>query len=216
MGMPAFLQKQQEDQAKNRKSNKGNFRSRCILLLNLIKTYDENRYHELHRVFHAKYDKENIQKKVILGFYGQLKNEIRQFKIDKGEIKVNKVVQLPKHTPKPVKIENKVEKTAFEKPVERGATSDKKKEVKTAKTVAKAVKKVAAKKKPAAKAKKKVAAKKKPAAKAKKKVAAKNRSAASAKAKAKKKVTAKKKTAKKKPAAKAKKKVGKKKAKKAA
>jgi len=200
MGMPAFLQKQQEDQAKNKKSNKGNFRGKCLQLLNVVKSYNEERYHELHRVYHAKYDKDNIQKKVILGFYGQLKNEIRQFKIDKGEVELNKVVPLPKRTPTPDKIENRVKKTVFETGADEATARP---TASTKKTVTKeAVKKVAAKKKPAAKAKKKVAAKKKPAAKAKKKVTAKKKPAA----KAKKKVAKKKK-----PAAKAKKKVAKKK-----
>merc|ERR1712224_154330 len=36
---------------------------------------NEKRYQELQKIFHKKFDKINIQKKFILGFYAQLKKE---------------------------------------------------------------------------------------------------------------------------------------------
>jgi len=181
MSMPAFLQKKQEQQKKQKKSNKGNFRTRCLQLLATIKSYNEDHYHDLHKTFHGKYDKENIQKKLILGFYAHLKDVIRQYKVERGEVELNKAIPLPKKSPvevkkevKPKKVELKVvkeadKKAAKKKVLKKPAAKKAKKEV----VAKKAKKKVVAKKKVAKKAKKKVVAKKKVAKKAKKKVVAK-------------------------------------------
>jgi len=171
MSLPSFLREKQEKMKKNRKSNKGDFREKCLHLLQQIKKYNEDKYKELSKIFQSQYDKINIQKKVILGFYARLKQELNELKKASGE----KI-----HT---------TSKKIFTKAKVKMDESGVGKKVKKAKKKAKAFKKKVTKK--AAAAKKKVTKK---TAAAKKKVTKKT---AAAKKKVTKKVTAAKKTTKK-------------------
>merc|ERR1712159_196960 len=75
MVLPKFLQNNNSSQKKGEENKKQEFRDKCLVLLSKIKEKNEKRYQELQKVFHKKFDKINIQKKFILGFYAQLKKE---------------------------------------------------------------------------------------------------------------------------------------------
>ncbi|HLE11371.1 MAG TPA: hypothetical protein VI754_08995 [Bacteriovoracaceae bacterium] len=76
MTLPAFLKEKLEV----KESNKGNFKDKCLQVLEQIKHFNEEKYKQLSTTFHAYYDNENIQKKKIIGFYGQLVNELKQLR----------------------------------------------------------------------------------------------------------------------------------------
>ena len=149
MPIPDFFKRQEEKKKngkKNKKKNKGDFRVKCRAKLNRIKELSQERYEELNKVFASRYDKDNIQKKMILGFHGQLANEIAKLSsaagpIFKAAVPMKKSVEVKK--PKPTKkAEKKVEKK--EAKTEKKVT--KKAAAKTTTTKKKTAKKKAAKK----------------------------------------------------------------------
>ncbi|TNE99558.1 MAG: hypothetical protein EP326_07910, partial [Deltaproteobacteria bacterium] len=86
MAIPNFLKEMNKQKEKNKKSNKGDFREKCLHLLDKLKNLNEERYNEMNKVFHDQYNKINIQKKKILGFYAQLKNEIKTYQDTTNEV----------------------------------------------------------------------------------------------------------------------------------
>ncbi|MCY4524269.1 MAG: hypothetical protein OXB84_05985, partial [Halobacteriovoraceae bacterium] len=92
MSLPAFIknQNQQNDQQEqNQKKNKRkNFNERCQFILEKIKRLDEEKHEELNRTYQSEYCGHNVQKKRIIGFYGQLVHEFKilQDKADKGDL----------------------------------------------------------------------------------------------------------------------------------
>ncbi len=169
MAIPQFLKQIQEQRDKLKESKKGDFRAKCVKLLHELKDHNEERYLELSKVFYQKYDKLNIQKKKILGFYALLKNELKQYQEETGII-ISAQKQMVKKTTKKVATKvNQVKKNA-EKSV-KNAVKQVRKEVEEIKKVTKKVVKKAAPKKVAKKAApKKVAKKAAPKKVAKKKV----------------------------------------------
>ena len=137
MVLPKFLQDNKAPQKKGEENKKQEFRDKCLILLSKIKEKNEQRYHELQKVFHKKFDKINIQKKFILGFYAQLKKEFSDL-IASG----------------PEKAPNKKEKSASKKKVTKKKAASKK-------TTKKKVAKKATKKKVEKKVAKKTTKKKK-------------------------------------------------------
>ena len=152
MVLPKFLQDSNSSQKKGEESKKQEFRDKCLVLLSKIKEKNEKRYHELQKVFHKKFDKINIQKKFILGFYAQLKKEFSDL-IASGSEKITK-----KKTKAPSK-----KKVTKKKVVKKAASKATKKKTTKKKTVKKETKKTTKKKKKVAKktTSKKAAAKKK-------------------------------------------------------
>lgn len=207
MGLQDFLKKK-EDKNSEGSNVKNDFRAKILEILEEIKALNEDKFVELNKVFHSQYDKVNIQKKKIIGFYGHLVEELKRLR-DSAGIQVQKTTKkVVSHSPvkEAVKAMHQVEKAVktAQKDIKKTVKDVKKEANKVANDIKKEVNKVAkkvtsatdAKKK--APAKKKVAAKKAPAAKKPaKKVVAKKATAAK-KAPAKKKVAVKKKAASKK------------------
>ncbi|MEC8623519.1 MAG: hypothetical protein VXY34_01770 [Bdellovibrionota bacterium] len=162
MVLPKFLQDNNSAQKKGEENKKQEFRDKCLVLLAKIKEKNEKRYHELQKVFHKKFDKINIQKKFILGFYAQLKKEFSDLIASSSE-KITK--KKTKAASKKKVTKKKVVKKAASKTTKKKTTKKKvvKKEAKkTTKKKKKVAKKTTAKKATAKKATaKKVTAKKK-------------------------------------------------------
>ncbi|MEK6626383.1 MAG: hypothetical protein AABY86_15545 [Bdellovibrionota bacterium] len=81
MSLSEFLKEKQsqnedEDEAKEA-SRKKDFQNKCLLILTQIKEKSEEKYHELSHLFHSRFSSPNIQRKVIMGFYAQLMNEMK-------------------------------------------------------------------------------------------------------------------------------------------
>jgi hypothetical protein len=150
MSLPDFL-KDKEDKKKNpHHGHKGDFRQKILALLQEIKALNEERYTELNRAFHGQYDKMNIQKKRLMGFYGQLVEELRRLRDHAG-------ITIQKTTEKIVKkIPVKEAQQAVEKAVDKARDLLNKPAAK--KKVAKKATKAPAKKAPAKAAVKKKAA----------------------------------------------------------
>ncbi len=209
MSIPDFLKDQQKKT--NKETPKGDFREKCLRLLGEIKELNNERHSELMKVFRSRYDKINIQKKKILGFYAQLVNELNQLKESAG-IQIRKTTKrvAGHHTFKEAQeVVKKVEREAkqIKKTTKRLVNNVTKKVEETKEEIEKNIKKAVQKeeqKKKATKAKKKVSKKvaKKKTTKTKKKTAKKAASKKVAKKKTAKKKspkkTAKKKTKKKK------------------
>ncbi|MBT3586057.1 MAG: hypothetical protein HN509_14215 [Halobacteriovoraceae bacterium] len=180
MAIPAFLQDKDSKKKKNKQKAKGDFREKCLKLLEQIKGLNEEKYHQLSKTFKDKYDKANIQKKIILGFYAQLVSEVKKLTdsaqdkfmtssvvIKKYEAPVKEAVQKVKKATEKIK-KNGAQKTAKKvaKTVKKAAKKATKNAKKAAKKVTKTAKKAAKK---VSKTAKKAATKKKPTAKKKKK-----------------------------------------------
>lgn len=86
MKLNDFLKSKVNDQAKELKKRKSDFVEKCKELLASIKLYDEEKYKELNNIFHSKYCRQNIQKKLIQGFYSQLLQELNRLKQESGEL----------------------------------------------------------------------------------------------------------------------------------
>lgn len=205
MGLQDFLKKK-EDKNSDGSNVKNDFRAKILEILEEIKALNEDKFTELNKVFHSQYDKVNIQKKKIIGFYGHLVEELKRLR-DQAGIQVQKTTKkVVNHSPvkEAVKAIHQVEKAVktAQKDIKQTVKDVKKEANKVASDIKKEVNKVAKKvssatdtKKKAPAAKKKAPAKKAPAAKkTAKKVVAKKATAAK-KAPAKKKVVAKKKPA---------------------
>ena len=138
MTFPSFLKPNKENDRKRKKVfNKDAVKHRCIELLHKIKEENQEAYHKLHKEFRARFDTQNIKKQLIIGFQGQLIQELN--KLQKSE-----------DTPMPIKnLIPKIKKVVEAKPKKQEAA----KKVET-KEVKKEVKKHVA---PAKKATKKVA-----------------------------------------------------------
>jgi len=182
MSLPEFLKEKQAQEEKTGKSKKGDYRQKCLDLLARIKDLSDEKYKDLAHRFQGKLSNENLQKKVIMGYYAQLmsewkalapsmpttqqikkkvekvmrpvKQEIQKVKkeVSKEVAKVEKVVKEAKE-----KVTKKVSKKVAKKTAKK--TAKKATPVKGAKKAAAPVKKKTAKKAPAAK--KKAPAKKK-------------------------------------------------------
>ena len=85
MGLPDFLKNKTAKLDEQMQKKKADFRQKSLDLLAQIKALNEDRYKELATVFHQRYDKMNVQKKKIQGFYAQLVEELRKLKADAGE-----------------------------------------------------------------------------------------------------------------------------------
>lgn len=194
MALPSFLKDRDEKNKKGKKAKeKGDFRAKCLALLEQIKTINEDKYNELSKEFHKGYSSVNVQRNKLLGFYAHLKDELQRLKFDLGgeaqkvlktvEVKAHEMAKKTSGTTK--KVASAVAKSASD----------------AGKAVKKATKKVAAKleKKTEKKVEKKVAKKveKKTEKKVAKKVAKKVEKKVAKKAPVKKKAPAKKKTSKK-------------------
>ncbi|MCR9205703.1 MAG: hypothetical protein NXH75_14055, partial [Halobacteriovoraceae bacterium] len=83
MALPDFL-KNKKDKKKNKKS-KTDFRQKCLELLDKIQDLNQEKYNELSKTFKEKYDKINISKKLISGFYAQLVQEYNLLRDSAGE-----------------------------------------------------------------------------------------------------------------------------------
>jgi hypothetical protein len=159
MSISEFLKKKQEKKDKKSDSRKNDFRSKCEDLLAQIKTYNEERHEELVKIFKSRYDNMNIQKKKILGFYGQLVGELKSLKEKAGEnILATPVVVIAK---KKIKEVVKVVEVAAQEAVEEAKKKVTKKPIATKKKVTKkATAATADKKKVTKKVAKKTVAKK--------------------------------------------------------
>jgi hypothetical protein len=170
--------KQQEQKNSHHRPDKSEMQQKCENVLAQIKKYSQERHEECLKSY-AAYDRPNVPKKKVLGFYGTLVETLKKLKAESGESLVSQAppkhsmdpIDLIQHRPvvaetpaqKPVK---KVERKANEKPaakkvVERKAPAkaekqekkaDKKEEHKPVKKTAKASKAAPAKKAPAKKA----------------------------------------------------------------
>ncbi|MBI2520179.1 MAG: hypothetical protein HYV97_07170 [Bdellovibrio sp.] len=169
MSLDEFLKEKQTQEEANEASKKKDFHDKCILILGKIKEKSEEKYHELSHLFHSRFSSPNIQRKVIMGFYAQLMNEMRA--LDPTPTLTQAATNLKQEVSSTVQATKQKAKDLIEK-VEQAKQQVQEK--------SKSVKKEASKK-PAAKKAKKSAAKKAPA-KAKK-VVAKKASTATAKKK---------------------------------
>ena len=70
----AFLKEREKN--KEKQSNKNDFRSKCLKLLDQIKGISEEKYSDLNAIYIKNFSSPTIQKKRVIGFYGQLKNEL--------------------------------------------------------------------------------------------------------------------------------------------
>ena len=147
MSLPDFFNKKEESHKKKFKP-KNDFRQKCLNVLAEIKKFNEERYNELSKHFHAKFNHVNVQKKKLLGFYGQLVNELKSF-TQKADPIIKKTTKNIKKVAK--KAEKKLKET--KKKVAKKATKKK--------TAKKKVAKKTTKKKVAKKVTKKKATKKK-------------------------------------------------------
>lgn len=137
MAFPDFLNNKKKDK-KGKAFDPQVFKEKCLKVLSQIKLINEEKYQKLNRIFNSQYDKANIQKKKIQGFYGQLINELKSLQGNAQERLYATGQEFVK----------KAEKTAKKNPKAKAAI----------KKVVKAVDKVT-KSEPAKKAKKKVAKK---------------------------------------------------------
>ena len=77
MSLPAFIKDNNQQTEKKPNKKKGNFNERCLEILKKIKKLDREKYDELSRTFQSQYCGHNVQKKRIIGFYGQLVHEFK-------------------------------------------------------------------------------------------------------------------------------------------
>ncbi len=84
MALPNFLKNKQSNEKKKGKS-KTDFREKCTVLLAKIKELNEERYQDLQKIFQQKYDKLNISKKLVAGFYAQLVSEYNILRVAAGK-----------------------------------------------------------------------------------------------------------------------------------
>ena len=143
-------------------SRKEEFRLKCILVLEEIGSLNQDRYHELMKIFSSQYDGLNVKRKRLLGFYAQCKNELQKLKKE-AQTGLQDVKKVVKTTTK--KVANTLTQKIVKAPVKKAEKEPAEKVAK--KTVKKTAKK--AEKKVAKKAPSKAAAK--PAKKTAKKVA---------------------------------------------
>lgn len=81
----SFLKEQMnKKENEQQESNKNEFRDKIIHVLGQIKELNEERYHELNRLFHQGYDRVNVQKKKLLGLHGQLLSELKTLREKAG------------------------------------------------------------------------------------------------------------------------------------
>ena len=150
MSLPNFFKNKEENHKKKSKP-KNDFRQKCLNVLGEIKNFNEQRYLELSKLFHSKFNHVNVQKKKLLGFYGQLIDELKSFK-DKADPIIKKTKSNIQ------KVAKRAEKTLKESAKKK---TTKKKAAKKKTTKKKAAKKKTAKKKATKKTTKKKVAKKK-------------------------------------------------------
>ena len=175
MSLPEFLKNKRNNT--NNKKTKPDFRQKCLELLEKIQGLNQKRYYELSKIFKEKYDKINISKKLISGFYAQLVQEYNTMRESAGET-IQKTTKRVANHHKVVELQQKLkQKTGH---IEKEAKELKKTTKKVIKQVKEAAEKLVhsedsnkSKKSPENKTKKKKVAKKKVAKKkvAKKKVA---------------------------------------------
>lgn len=181
-GIPPFMKdKEDHNQESEHRPNKTDTQIKCTLVLEQIKDLSEEKYQELSSEFHNKYDNPNIQKKLILGFYGHICEVLKSLQGPKVESNVKppnlsdplaKFKQMQKDNANgaakvvkqaPVQ-KAKAEKTASKKPAAKlgpkmEKAEDKKEAKKTEKKTEKKTTKKAAPKKAAKKVAKKAAKK---------------------------------------------------------
>lgn len=163
MGLQDFLKKK-EDKNNEGANKKNDFRAKIQDILLEIKALNEEKFNELNKIFHAQYDKVNVQKKKLIGFYGHLVEELRRLKDSAGIQVIKTTKKIVNHSPVKEAVDaiNQVEKAVakttkqFKKEVQKTVKEVTKEANKVAKGIEAEVKKVAKK---ATDAKKKVAKK---------------------------------------------------------
>ncbi|MCF8060236.1 MAG: hypothetical protein K9K67_13125 [Bacteriovoracaceae bacterium] len=158
MALPDFLKNKNKPKKGKKKQD---FRERCLELLEKIKEVNNDRYHELLKTFRDRYDKINVPKKVISGFYAQLVQEYNTLRESAGETIIKTTKRVASHH-RVIEIQEKLKKRAEE--IEEETKQLKKTTKKVANKVLKAAETLASeitKDKPVKKTKKKEASKKK-------------------------------------------------------
>ena len=86
--------KPQDQTTKKKTRDKTDFRQKCLHLLDQIKEVNEERYHDLIKMFHSRFNSIHIQKKLIMGFYAQLINELKHLRplAEQGLLDIQKSV----------------------------------------------------------------------------------------------------------------------------
>lgn len=148
MGLPDFLKNKNDK--KDNASRRGDFQEKIRHVLQQIKAINETRYSELNRVFHDQYNKLNVKRKKLQGFYAQIVDELKGYR----EIAQQGIKRTTK------KVVTEIEKKVQPKQEKKVAKKSKKKVAKkTAEKTSKKVTKKTTKKKSSKKASKKVAKK---------------------------------------------------------
>ncbi len=158
-----------KESKKKDKRPKVDFKAKCLEVLAQIEELSPERYQDLMRLFKSQYDKVNIQKKKIMGFYALLMSEWKTLRqeVDMGIDKAQEVIKTTKKAAKKIiknpsmkevsKAVNKISEATTKKKVAKKTA--KKAAKKTAKKAAKKVAKKVTKKKTPAKTTKKTAKK---------------------------------------------------------
>ena len=83
MAIPEFFKPKKEKKKRNDKQNI--YGQKCQKVLLEIKKYNDQKYKDLSDIFHRKYQNVKVQKKKLLGFYGQLNDVLKNLKASAGE-----------------------------------------------------------------------------------------------------------------------------------
>ena len=107
MSLPDFIKdnKQNEDKTSEKKDG---FSEKCQDILAKIKKLDQVKHDELSKTFQSQYCGPNVQKKKLIGFYGQLVSELKIL-----EERNNKGLLIPKT---PIKSSPPPKKSKFPRP----------------------------------------------------------------------------------------------------
>jgi hypothetical protein len=111
--------KQQEQKNSHHRPDKSQMHDKCMNVLNQIKKYSEDTYNSLFRTFASTYDRPNVQKKKILGFYGTLVESLKKLKASAGEALVSQTP--PDHSLDPMALIQQKAATASTPPSKKAA-----------------------------------------------------------------------------------------------
>ena len=76
MSLPNFLKESEQDKQKKEKGGK-DFHQKCLDTLEKIKEIDPKKHQELLRFFRSRWNGHKTPKKMMIGLYGQLANELK-------------------------------------------------------------------------------------------------------------------------------------------
>ena len=135
MSLPAFIKDNDQLIEKKEKKKKGNFNEKCLEVLRNIKKLDKGKHSELNKTYQSQYCGHNVQKKKIIGFYGQLVHEFKllEERDKKGPPPAKAPVQMASTS---------VKKTKKKTPVPAKSPQKKKAKMQTKKKITKTKKKV--------------------------------------------------------------------------